>query len=132
MAKKKPATDAGVTPVQADDTIIPNQQPAPADAGIAVTAAPQSPAADDAREELLKAIASEATAISTGKEKGKSAAALEALARAYSLVATGQPQIQPQSIATRQFGNYYVPSNFVIGDATSVGGVPIDSSGVSF
>lgn len=91
MAKKKPDTDAGLTPVQTDDIIIPNQEPASADAGLVLTAIPQTPAAADAREELLKAIASEATAISTGKEKGKSAAALEALARAYTLVATGQP-----------------------------------------
>ncbi|WP_369780175.1 hypothetical protein [Streptomyces sp. R33] len=101
MAKKKTEAVPGLTPVQADDTTSSNgEQPAPAGSGLVLTSVPQTRAAD-AREELLKAIASEATAISAAKDKGKSSAALEALARAYTLVATGQPQAINAPVATR-------------------------------
>ncbi|MFH8590676.1 hypothetical protein [Streptomyces rimosus] len=49
-------------------------------------AVPRSPVAV-AREELLRAIAGEATALRKGKRKGRSSKALNTLSRAYALVA---------------------------------------------
>ncbi|MFE2326688.1 hypothetical protein ACFXD5_22635 [Streptomyces sp. NPDC059385] len=89
MAKKKPETESGLTPAPSGVGVSNGKPAAPTNAGLVLTAVPQTPAAADAREELLKAIASEATAISTSKEKGKSADALETLARAYALTAHG-------------------------------------------
>lgn len=74
------------------------KQPAPADGRLVVSAAPQTPVGADAREAILKAIASEAIAsISDAKDEGDSSAVLEVLGR----IATGQPQATNAPGATR-------------------------------
>jgi hypothetical protein len=91
-AKEKNDPASGLTP--ADAASPDGEQPVPEEVGrLVLTAVPQTPAAEEAREALLKAITSEATAIAKAKDKDKahSADALEALARAYTLVTTGAP-----------------------------------------
>ncbi|MEZ7129053.1 hypothetical protein ACBR40_27295 [Nonomuraea sp. AD125B] len=52
------------------------------------------PAAAEAREKLLQAIAAEAQAV-TAKSPGQASAALEELARAYALVTSGATAVAP-------------------------------------
>ncbi|MFF1498195.1 hypothetical protein [Streptomyces sp. NPDC058304] len=92
MAKKKTEPESSPTPVQPQDTASSEgKQDVPAPVGLVLTAVPQSPAATEAREALLKAIASEANSIAKAKDKTQSATALETLARAYPLVTTAAP-----------------------------------------
>ncbi|MFD6182888.1 hypothetical protein [Streptomyces goshikiensis] len=92
MAKKKTEPESSPTPDQPQDTASSEgKRDAPAPVGLVLTAVPQSPAAAEAREALLKAIAREADSIAKAKDKTQSAAALESLARAYTLVTTAAP-----------------------------------------
>ncbi|MEV5595340.1 hypothetical protein [Streptomyces sp. NPDC052496] len=88
MAKKKSGHKAKPLTELNDETVV-GRPLEPAEAGLVLTAVPQAPAAV-AREELLRAIAGEATAISKAKHKGRSCKALRSLARAYALVAAGE------------------------------------------
>ncbi|MFF7890302.1 hypothetical protein ACH40F_58865 [Streptomyces sp. NPDC020794] len=57
------------------------------------------PAATEAREKLLQAIAAEAEAIMS-KSQGQASTALEELARAYALVTSGATAVAPAGEAT--------------------------------
>ncbi|MEV6028031.1 hypothetical protein [Streptomyces sp. NPDC052036] len=78
-------------------------QPASTDSAMpqipAVIKVGEVPAAAEAREKLLQAIAAEAEAI-TDKSQGQASTALEQLARAYALITSGPTAIAPSGEAT--------------------------------
>lgn len=59
------------------------------------------PAAAEAREQLFRAIASEAQAIGAVEPRGQNAQALETLARAYTLLTTRSPVLVDEKTAER-------------------------------
>ncbi len=78
-ASKSGSADLQAVEVTADEAI--QQIPA-------TITLPEAPAAADARDKLLQAIAAEAEAV-TNTHRGQASAALESLARAYALLITG-------------------------------------------
>lgn len=105
MAKKKTEPVPDPAPGQTSDTANPNREQATAvHVGLVPTAVPQTPAAAEARDALLKAITSEAIAITKAKDKTQSAAQLESLARAYTLVAADH-QVGRAPAVTRSLDN---------------------------
>ncbi|MFH8344562.1 hypothetical protein [Streptomyces sp. NPDC018045] len=110
MAKKKSGAKAKPLTGEAGEIIGVDQQTESAEAGLVLTAARQAPAVV-ARDELLRAIAGEATAIGKAKHKGRSGKALQTLARAYALVTAEKSHSAPDTPArTGSGGRGFLPS----------------------